>query len=232
MENREPESVLQDRPEKKRGRSSRAVAIVAASVVVLVNVRRVAVDSPWLLLIVGVALVLAFVWYKRAQGGLKEIASQSELREAVSQASGGRRMTLLWYEYVIARNVARGTYHDEPPIEFQSDAYDASTRMGWATKSAKRQLAWLSLFFVVLAVAIPLIVSRDDIEFAVILFIMLAFIFGFGVGAALVVRWTKSRSPLSLLGQRIEAAGVLDSELRWQALLEIARDEMALAPAA
>lgn len=223
----------QVRPEQERGRSTRQVMMGAALLMVLFNAARLFADGDAGALGGAAALsvvivVLGVAWNRRVAGGLKTIASREQLRVAADGARGMRRMNLVWYEYVIAKNVARNTYHDEPPMDFKSDVYDASMRMGMGTRYSLRQIGWLSVFFVVLAFVIPLMVVGDDIAFALLMSAGLLVLFAVSIGITLLFIRAKSRTPLSQLGRRIEGAAELDGETRWLQLLEIAREEATL----
>jgi len=217
------------RPEQRRGRTSRYLTIGAALVLVLVNARRLEGGMFWgVAAMSGVIILLGYLWNRRVAGGLGDLVSRGDLSQAVSQARGMRRMNLVWYEYVIARNVARGTYRDEPPVDFKSDAYDASMRMGLATKGSMRQLVWVFVFLVVLSFTVSFMVASDDLAFALIMSLGGIVLFGFTMGIVLLFVWWKSRSQLSRLGRRIEDAAQLESDQRWQALTEIALAEISL----
>lgn len=136
-------------------------------------------------------------------------------------------MSLTWYEYVIARNVARGTYDGEPPVEFKNDVYDASMRLGVATRTSMRQAGWIyGLVFLFIA-GITFWIARGDIRDSLIVFAVVAGFVAIGGVVGLSIVWFLSRTPAARLGRRIEDAMDLPADARWEALLQIARDEAA-----
>jgi hypothetical protein len=178
------------------------------------------------LLALTVALAVLVWWF--AARPLNHLETRDELSSAVSAARGWRRMSLVWYEYVIARNIVRGTYNGEPPTEFKDDVYEASMNMTWSTRHARRQTVWglagAALFTIVVSVA----VGWGDSTVTIVLLGIFAGVFVLTAAVTALAVWSRSRSPRSKLGRLVEDACPLPSDERWERLLEIARTEVAM----
>lgn len=225
-----PDTQLPERPERRRGRLNRLAAIVGGLMLLAANIRVFELATRWGdVLLVTAALSLACGWRWRAATRMKKLASREDLSEAASRALGMRRMALVWYEYAIARNVARGTYHDEPPADFLNDVFDNSMRLRLATKLALRQVGWMFLALAGISITLSLITFPRNPVGAALLSTALIVLLGFLVAIGLLFVWFASRrSPLSTLGKQVENVAELDGEQRWQELLRIAAIQNAL----
>jgi len=222
----------QSRPERANGRARRVGAGIGGAVLLLANATRLHMPLWQVATLIASVLLVALAWQHVMIGNLRDLTTPEELGDAVDSAKGSRRVHLVWYEYVIARNVVRGTYAGEPPSDFKSDVYDVSTSLGMTTRRAFRQVLWMLGIFGAVSICVPLFISAGDTVFALIVFGALAAITLFSGTVTLLMMWWASRSPRAAIGRRIEAAIELSRPARWEALTEIAREELESASAA
>lgn len=214
------------RAEKSRGRLLRWIGLGAATVLLVLNAGRIGGPVWWIIAIQAGAIAVGLAFGRYASGNLKRIRSREELSEAVSSAGGMRRINLVWYEYVIARNTVRGTYCGEPPVDFRDDVSEAVMNMSFSTRYAKRQMVWTFALIALILVAVAVPFGWGDPETMLVLAILFSFVMLVSVGSTLLFTWIKNRTPRAKLGRRIEEASVLETEARWAALLSIAREEL------
>lgn len=206
--------------------------IIGASVLVLANARRVDGVPLWGLLLYGVAIALLLIWLgaRTRVGKVKDLESLEQLSDMISSANREQRYILSWYEYAIVRNVERGTYNGEPPVDFKMDVFDLTARMGQGTRYSFRLTWWV--FGAIAVGTTVMMMAMDgpwDGSFPWALAIILTITFALIFGLTGLFMWWMSRRPISLLGKRIEDASMLPTGPRLDALSQIAREEFALA---
>jgi len=223
------------RPERERGRHRLLISLVAFGLLFALNAFRMSRSGMqwWMLPLVALGVSLPILLLTARTGGrLKQCESLQELSGAIDESGGFRRLTLAWYEYAIARNVVRGSYHGERPADFKFDVIELNRRMGYGVRrTAVLTVGILAWVFVVSIGLCELAFASDGgLSPRVLLFI--GALFAVIVAVVGLLAGVMSLTRLSRLGRRLEVASRMPYELRWEALLEIARDEFRLASAA
>ena len=220
------DGIASDRPEKGRGKSLRWISFMASAVLVLVNARRLGLPFWGVAALIAGAAVFGLLLSRWILGDLKRLQSREALSEVVSRSRGTRRLSLAWYEYMIARNVVRGTYSGEPPAHFKSDVYEASMSMSLATRAARRQMLWTFVAMSIGMACVAAWVARGDAETGWVVAAIFAGVVVFTAVVTFGFTWFVSRTPRSQLGRRVEDASLLPTEERWQTMLQIASEEI------
>ncbi len=231
MSETEPQLTAKRTTERGLARRWRYVFIGAAVLGAIANLARI--RQPGLLLplsivAIGIALAVALRAAARQKKQLRSFESREALSDFISQQPKPlTRFNWVWIEYALARNVERGTYDDEPPIEYMDDA--TYLTQGLARKT--RFNARVFLGAAAIGVAIFLVMGAWIYSSGLVsLWFPAILVFGtialFSVQFRLLVG---SRSdPLRSIARRVEDSVMLPGSERWDELVRIAHDERLL----